>query len=139
MPKNLPPSGPWTGYYLYPHTVLRHRMQMSLTFSLDGHIGGEGVDDIGQFVIGGTFDPGSGHASWIKQYVGRHKVDYAGVYNGRAICGHWTIRSTSDGFWIWPEVLGSEANGVEIGVEEPVEILTTISRIGRSSSQRSAL
>jgi hypothetical protein len=138
LPNNLPPSGPWTGYYLYPQTVLRHRMRLGLTFTPEGRITGDGVDDIAPFLIEGTFDQITSKASWIKQYVGRHKVDYAGIYNGRAICGEWTIRGTSDGFWIWPEVLGSEGNGVEIGVEEPVEVLTTIGRIGRSSLQRSA-
>jgi len=46
MLDDLPPSGAWAGYYLYEHTDFRHRMRLNLTFTVDGSIHGDGVDDI---------------------------------------------------------------------------------------------
>jgi hypothetical protein len=105
MPNDAPPSGPWRGYYLYGHGGLRHRMRLSLTFTADGRIAGEGIDDIAPFVINGRFDSGTSTATWTKAYIGMHTVDYAGVYCQRAICGDWTLVRLSGGFWIWPGAL----------------------------------
>jgi hypothetical protein len=121
MANELPPSGRWAGYYLYGHGGSRHRMKLTLAFTGNGAIGGDGVDDVAPFVITGQFDMATSVASWTKAYVGMHKVEYSGLYCRRAICGDWTLMSHSGGFWIWPE---SEteweqvADGVEI--EEPV-------------------
>jgi hypothetical protein len=96
-------------------------MKLTLAFTGNGAIGGDGVDDVAPFVITGQFDMATSVASWTKAYVGMHKVEYSGLYCRRAICGDWTLMSHSGGFWIWPE---SEteweqvADGVEI--EEPV-------------------
>lgn len=121
MANELPPSGRWAGYYLYGHGGSRHRMKLTLAFTGNGAIDGDGVDDVAPFVITGQFDLATSVASWTKAYVGMHKVEYSGLYCRRAICGDWTLMSHSGGFWIWPE---SEtdweqvAEGVEI--EEPV-------------------
>ena len=77
-------------------------MSLHLTFTGDGRIEGEGVDDIAPFVISGGFDVATGVASWTKAYIGMHRVEYSGVYCQRAICGDWTLVRLTGGFWIWP-------------------------------------
>src|SRR5689334_11902900 len=98
----LPPSGPWSGYYLYGHSGERHYMRLGLTFTGDGTISGDGIDDIAPFTIRGSFDGVTNSANWTKSYVGMHSVEYSGLYDGRSICGNWTLLMTTGGFWIWP-------------------------------------
>ena len=102
MPNDIPPSGPWKGYYLYDHGGQKHRMRLNLTFSGEGKIHGEGVDDVAPFMIHGRFDFGKSTASWAKAYVGMHTVEYSGIYCQRSICGDWTLARITGGFWIWP-------------------------------------
>ena len=90
MVNALPPPGAWTGYYLYAHSGLRHRMRLNLTFTMDGSIHVEGIDDIAPFVIQGRFDCVMSAARWTKAYVGMHSVEYSGFYCGQVICGDWT-------------------------------------------------
>ena len=118
----LPPDGPWSGYYFYGSGGPKHRMKLSLTFSRNGGISGDGVDDVGPFTIDGVFEFGSNKASWTKSYIGRHSVEYSGLYDGRSICGNWTLGMGSGGFWIWPSAL-EEAEGEVIEVQEPIELL----------------
>jgi len=118
----LPPSGPWSGYYLYENGGPKHRMRLSLTFSRDGSIAGDGIDDIAPFKIDGVFESGSNKADWTKAYIGMHSVEYQGLYDGRTICGNWTLGIGSGGFWIWPSAL-EEAEGEAAAVQEPIEIL----------------
>jgi hypothetical protein len=97
-------------------------MRLGLTFSRKGNISGDGFDDIGPFTIDGVFEFGSNKASWTKSYIGRHSVEYSGLYDGRSICGNWTLVMGSGGFWIWPSAL-EETEGEAIEVQEPIEIL----------------
>ncbi len=121
MLNEIPPSGPWTGYYLYGHEGPKHRMSLGLVFTRDGKIRGDGVDDVASFVIDGLFNGATSEASWTKTYAGRHSVRYSGIYSQRAICGNWTLFRLSGGFWIWPEVAGqSEQVGEQTELEEPV-------------------
>ena len=48
---SLPPSGGWSGYYMYPAGASKYRMKMILAFSADGRISGDGIDDIAPFRI----------------------------------------------------------------------------------------
>jgi len=90
---------------------------MSLKF--DGtNMDGDGIDEIGPFVIHGVFGT-RGEVSWTKSYIGKHSVQYQGQYNGRGICGDWTIGSCTGGFMIWPYGLG---DGVSDAVEEVVAL-----------------
>src|SRR5215471_2877928 len=98
---SIPPSGPWSGYYLYGYAGKRHRMQMQLSFTNGGRISGSGSDDIARFTIDGVFNAANSAASWTKAYIGMHSVEYRGVYDGRAICGDWTLSWMKGGFWIW--------------------------------------
>src|SRR5206468_8763728 len=49
------PSGPWSGFYNYCSSLGKHRMDLVLTFA-DSTILGDGSDDIGRFVVSGSFD-----------------------------------------------------------------------------------
>jgi hypothetical protein len=133
MQSDTPPSGPWTGYYLYGHAGLKHRMSLSLTFTADGEIEGEGVDDVAPFVISGGFDFGMSVATWTKAYVGMHTVEYAGVYCQRAICGDWTLFPFTGGFWIWPGSLPEYALGeVQSEIELPLRVGVSTGRRGQN-------
>jgi hypothetical protein len=122
MLNDLPPSGAWAGYYLYAHSGLRHPMRLNLTFTLDGSIHGEGIDDIAPFVIEGRFEGATSATRWTKAYVGMHSVEYSGFYCQRVICGDWTLDRATGGFWIWPSNLDqSVEEQAEVG--EPLEVL----------------
>jgi hypothetical protein len=122
MLSDLPPSGAWAGYYVFAHSDLKHRMRLNLTFTMDGNIHGDGVDDVAPFVIEGQFDRTMSAARWTKAYVGMHSVEYSGLYCQRVICGDWTLTGTMGGFWIWPSGLDqSVAEHAEI--EEPFQVL----------------
>jgi hypothetical protein len=121
---SLPPSGPWSGYYLYGHGGVRHRMRLGLTFTKDGKIRGEGIDDIAPFVIHGTFHPGTNEAKWKKSYIGMHTVEYSGFYDQRTICGNWTLITVTGGFWIWPSAFKeTERESVDVELEEPAQVV----------------
>jgi hypothetical protein len=118
---SLPPSGPWSGYYHYAHDTAKHRMKLGLTFALDGKIHGEGIDDLAEFIITGFFDIRTNQASWTKAYIGMHRVEYRGLYDGRSICGEWTL-VVSGGFWIWPSGL-EESERLRAELEESAEVV----------------
>jgi len=99
---NSPPSGPWSGYYLYGYAGPKHRMRLVLTFNVDGKIKGNGVDDIGPFAVDGVFDLRTNEVRWTKSYVGAHSVKYGGFYDQKTICGSWNLMALHGGFWIWP-------------------------------------
>jgi hypothetical protein len=121
-PISFPPSGRWSGYYLYAHEASKHRMRLGLTFTLDGKIRGEGIDDVAPFTIHGSFDAAVNEANWTKSYIGMHSVEYRGLYDQRTICGNWTLRHLSGGFWIWPDTLG-EHEQLQSEVEQPLELV----------------
>ena len=106
MSDDIFPTGPWTGFYNYTGPKDKHRMDLQLTFSR-GRISGEGNDDIGRFSISGRYDPSTRECNWVKQYIGRHAVDYQGVGEKRGIWGTWKIRREHGGFHIWPLQSGS--------------------------------
>ena len=70
---------------------------------------GAGIDNPGHFVIDGSYDGVSSRWSWVKQYVGKHSVQYEGRYEGDEIIGTWSLVPTTQGsgskggeFRIWP-------------------------------------
>jgi len=72
------PSGPWTGFYNYNfRRVEKHRMDLSLAF-VNGSMTGEGIDDVGRFLIKGRYDSVNGECYWTKSYIGAHDVFYRG-------------------------------------------------------------
>jgi hypothetical protein len=115
------PSGPWTGFYNY-RPGDRHRMQLHLTFA-QGRISGNGVDDIGRFLIRGRYDTQSRECYWTKSYIGSHDVFYRGFREGKGIWGTWQIAiQFRGGFHIWPRRAGDgEAQSEKETRPEPVQ------------------
>lgn len=95
------PSGPWVGFYKYPHRGERFLMDLVLEFR-DGAILGEGWDDIGLFDIDGRYSTGNLECSWKKMYYRKHTVLYAGYRDRTGIWGKWTIGPAKGDFHIWP-------------------------------------
>jgi hypothetical protein len=106
------PSGPWFGFYTYAGSPRRFLMDLVLQFK-DGAISGEGADGIGLFVISGSYSTNSGECSWLKQYIGRHSVDYRGFRETKGIWGTWRISLAKGGFHIWPLSEGEPLTATE--------------------------
>jgi hypothetical protein len=123
MAAEIYPSGAWRGFYSYG-VGDRHDMQLDLLFS-GGMLAGDGMDDVGSFVMRGSYDPVSGACRWTKTYLGSHDVAYSGARDGNGIAGRWQLRTASGTFRIWPgrrsDTVG-ENESVE--VPEPVEAVT---------------
>jgi len=115
-------------------------MRLGLTFTPDGKITGEGIDDIAAFTIDGSFDPAINEANWTKSYVGMHSVEYRGFYDQRSICGSWILTPLTGGFWIWPDSVG-EHEELESEVEQPLELVSfcTINEQNRSVAEGQTL
>lgn len=102
MDDELFPSGPWTGFYNYTGPEDRHRMDLRLSF-VDSRVSGEGIDDVGRFLIAGHYDGKGRECGWTKTYPGSHDVLYRGFAEDRGIWGTWEIAPWSKGgFHIWP-------------------------------------
>jgi hypothetical protein len=94
-------------------------MEMRLTFR-DGQFTGEGRDRVGPFTFRGRYDVADGKCSWVKQYVGRHRVFYRGYNEGKGIWGVWTLPPFyQGGFHIWPEGAGGSGGPVLTEEAEP--------------------
>ena len=120
MATEIYPSGAWRGFYRYGASD-RHRMQLDLLFSR-GILTGDGVDDVGSFLISGSYDQESGACRWNKTYIGAHDVRYSGARDGNGIAGTWQLRFGRGTFRIWPgrqdESLGADES---IEISEPAE------------------
>ena len=102
MSENQFPSGPWVGFYNYGPGD-RHRMDLHLHF-LNGQVNGNGNDDVGRFLIRGSYEAGNGECRWRKTYPGSHDVVYQGFREGKGIWGTWEIAIVDHGgFHIWPK------------------------------------
>ncbi len=121
MSEPIFPSGPWTGFYNY-RPGNRHRMELHLAFA-NGNIDGEGIDDIGRFIIRGRDQKTSRECHWTKSYLGAHDVFYQGFREGKGIWGTWEIGVLGHGgFHIWPRQAGAgETTAEEEARPEPVE------------------
>jgi hypothetical protein len=125
MSESLFPSGPWTGFYNY-RPGDRHRMDLQLTFA-NGNMTGDGMDDVGRFLIKGRFDITSHECYWTKTYLGAHKVFYRGFREGKGIWGTWEITiQCHGGFHIWPRQAGAGVERAETAaVKEPADAVAT--------------
>ena len=95
------PSGLWDGYYEQHGSEFPQKMTLEFA---DGLMKGDGMDDIGPFIIDGEYRV-EGHEvrlGWIKTYEGAHSVLYLGVLDGGRIVGHWDIHGSGDGFALAP-------------------------------------
>lgn len=125
MSDDLFPSGPWAGFYNYQPGD-RHRMRLNLTFE-QGRISGEGIDDIGSFLVKGKYDSGTLECHWTKTYLGAHDVFYRGFREGKGIWGTWEIKVFDHGgFHVWPLASGSGGELTERQAHtEPVDAVGT--------------
>jgi len=121
MNEPLFPSGPWTGFYSYDPGD-RHRMELQLAFS-NGVLTGDGVDDVGRFLVKGRYDAAQSECYWTKTYIGAHDVFYRGFREGKGIWGTWEITVLDHGgFHIWPRRAGEgEEHAASAEISEPVE------------------
>ena len=116
------PSGAWRGFYRYGAGD-RHPMQLDLLFSR-GILAGDGLDDIGSFLINGSYDQQSGSCRWTKTYIGAHDVVYVGARDGRDIAGSWQLGVAHGSFRIWPGTQDTTGEAESHELEEPAEALT---------------
>jgi len=73
----------------------------NLRLQLDGgNISGTGRDIVGRFTFTGTISD-QGQVAMVKQYAGRHAVDYTGQYDGEGLLwGQWHIGPITDRWMI---------------------------------------
>lgn len=96
------PTGQWTGFYRESHQPRRGWMHLYLEFESQ-QIRGEGTDYVGPWNLTGQYDLEQQIASWAKQYIGQHRVNYQGKITPQGIVGEWDIRQSIRGsFHIWP-------------------------------------
>jgi hypothetical protein len=77
-------------------------MDLTLAFAA-GRITGDGVDDIGRFLVRGRYDLKTRGCYWTKTYVGKHDVFYRGFSEHKGIWGVWDVGDgITGGFKIWP-------------------------------------
>ena len=116
------PSGEWIGFYR--ESGSRHRQDMHITFTA-GRMSGAGADDIGDFVIRGSYDASTKEVWWTKVYPGSHSVHYKGYREIKGIWGLWEIPPVAtDGFHIWPR---SHGDGVRESVAAEQEVPEAVS------------
>jgi hypothetical protein len=119
MTAEIYPSGAWSGFYSYGRGD-RHHMQLDLLFS-GGILAGDGLDDVGSFVMHGSYDPVSGACRWTKTYIGSHDVAYSGTPDGKGIAGTWRLGDAQGTFRIWPAGRTDTA-GTDESIEELEEV-----------------
>lgn len=91
------PSGRWDGFWEQPGFGRQSMTAFSLRFE-GGSIDGEGRDIVGPFVFHGHCDATNGRVQLVKQYLGRHRVQYHGEPDGEGcIFGTWTIDGANKG------------------------------------------
>jgi hypothetical protein len=101
-------------------------MDLQLTFA-NGNMTGDGMDDIGRFLIKGRYDTANRECYWTKSYLGAHDVSYRGFREGKGIWGTWeiTIRDHG-GFHIWPRQAGEgEERAEKAAFTEPANAIAT--------------
>ena len=80
----------WTGWWEQSGLGRRPMHNLMLDFAADGTVAGGGQDCIGRFTFKGQIRP-SGAISLVKQYIGRHQVNYEGHNSGEGIFGTWHV------------------------------------------------
>lgn len=109
------PSGVWRGYWEQEGWGRQPMGPLALRFA-DGRIEGEGRDVIGPFVFTGEYD-GHGSIRMVKQYLGRHRVQYSGSYDGEGtLFGRWSIPPRWSGPFALSPVVGQPP--ADLSIEE---------------------
>jgi len=64
-----------------------------------GRVKGKGADAIGNFVWSGTYDSNAKTVTMVKQYIGKHSVQYVGTKTGeKKFEGTWSVGSSNGAF-----------------------------------------
>ena len=86
------PSGTWRGFWEQRAHGRQEMSAFELHFQPNGQARGQGIDMVGPFTFAGSVYPVTGHATLVKQYLGKHSVKYVGQPDGEGcIHGTWTI------------------------------------------------
>ena len=64
---------------------------------------------VGPFTVNGEYESATGKIAWVKQYLGKHRVLYAGSPDGEGrIQGRWTLEGggviNTGPFLLWPVI-----------------------------------
>jgi len=85
------PSGQWEGFWVQEHMGRQPMRRFELHFT-NGEITGSGTDIVGPFTLSGACEQQTGRVLMVKQYIGRHTVQYTGEPDGEgSIQGTWVI------------------------------------------------
>lgn len=99
------PSGRWEGFWVQDGWGRQPMTPFFLEFAA-GRVTGAGRDVIGPFTITGTYDETHGKVRLVKQYLGKHAVEYVGRPDGEgSIQGTWTIGPNWSGPFLLRPVL----------------------------------
>lgn len=100
-------TGQWTGHYVQYGSEFPMRFKNFYIMPVpQGYIKGEGEDEIGKFVIKGSFNNNATAVRFAKTYIGQHTIYYQGEFTGSSIEGFWAFDINSLGestFKIWME------------------------------------
>ncbi|OWK47060.1 hypothetical protein FRUB_00759 [Fimbriiglobus ruber] len=93
-----------------------------LHFAADGEVRGHGRDVVGRFTFHGTFDKSTGRTLLVKQYLGKHRVDYDGRPDGEgSILGMWTVRvQIGEQEWVNKGPFLMKPDVANLGENEPI-------------------
>jgi hypothetical protein len=97
----------WTGWWEQRGIGRRTMQNLVLEVVAGGVVRGGGEDCVGRFTFEGQFRA-DGSVSLIKQYIGRHRVNYEGQNSGEGILGTWSI----EGLWTGKFALRPVADSV---------------------------
>ena len=86
-PEIIVPKGNWTGFFM--EKGKKYDMVLNMELGSNGKFKGDGSDAVGGFSIQGVL--ANGMAELMKQYIGKHKVIYKGLFNGKIINGKWSL------------------------------------------------
>ena len=85
------PSGKWDGFWVQEGYGRQPMRAFALRFA-GGTVTGSGTDILGRFTFSGAYDVQTGRVLMVKQYIGKHAVQYNGDPDGEGpIQGTWVI------------------------------------------------
>jgi hypothetical protein len=86
----------WTGKYLQNGQPVQMSIDR-LSVDVTGRVSGDGGDQVGGFSMSGQIYP-NGTFQIVKQYHGRHAVNYSGVVGNGSLSGQWSLQAMRGDF-----------------------------------------
>lgn len=94
-----------------PAADAKHDMELALAVSQD-NVFGNGTDDVGAFLIHGTWSEQTGDFNFVKKYIGAHQLLYfgksAGELGGMSVRGKYGFDENTHGKFMLKEVVDEE-------------------------------